>query len=354
MDKKQLSYELKIQRDNLTVLQECLKNITFEIQNTDDFENPNDINELLKEVKLNLDNCRNNITNLLTLEKQFNNTENNISNENESENFNNLSTSYTEILQKTSSTLNEFLLKYIKKTSFVINKEAVIINADTENIEQKHTTPEPKLNPKLETQPHIQKETEQHTEQVLKQNPNIPEKSVIEITTNKDLVENLIKNPGNIDNIENITEKLETTEIAEKSNDLQDNRILLISEKKNKIFLPYTIKELNKIIEHNRKYTNLQEIINKRFTLPLDRHKNSIISRFKETYNFMRKKEKASITDSLDFALELAFNSKLNPAVILACKNLEELDAYLDCLELDELNKFDYFEIQYEFSPTKR
>ncbi|MBO6243720.1 MAG: hypothetical protein J6O41_04040, partial [Clostridia bacterium] len=68
----------------------------------------------------------------------------------------------------------------------------------------------------------------------------------------------------------------------------------------------------------------------------------------------MRKKEKASITDSLDFALELAFNSKLNPAVILACKNLEELDAYLDCLELDELNKFDYFEIQYEFSPTKR
>ena len=68
----------------------------------------------------------------------------------------------------------------------------------------------------------------------------------------------------------------------------------------------------------------------------------------------MRKREKASITDSLDLALELAFNYKLNPAVILACKNLEQLDNYLDCLELDELEKFNYFEVKYEFLPTKK
>ena len=68
----------------------------------------------------------------------------------------------------------------------------------------------------------------------------------------------------------------------------------------------------------------------------------------------MRKKEKASLMDSLDFALDLAFNFKLNPAIILACKDMEQLDTYLDCLELNELSKFDYFKIEYEISPTKR
>ena len=68
----------------------------------------------------------------------------------------------------------------------------------------------------------------------------------------------------------------------------------------------------------------------------------------------MKKRERASIADSLDLAMELAFNNRLNPAIILACQNLEQLDTYLDCLELDELDKFDYFEIKYEYLPIKK
>ena len=51
MDKSVLEYELKIQKDNLNLLQECLKNINTAIQNTDSIANSNDVTELLKDVK---------------------------------------------------------------------------------------------------------------------------------------------------------------------------------------------------------------------------------------------------------------------------------------------------------------
>ena len=67
----------------------------------------------------------------------------------------------------------------------------------------------------------------------------------------------------------------------------------------------------------------------------------------------MRTKEHASISDSLSLALELTFNSLLNPAIISACRTLDELDIYLDCLNTGELDKFNIFEIKYEVLPTK-
>lgn len=65
----------------------------------------------------------------------------------------------------------------------------------------------------------------------------------------------------------------------------------------------------------------------------------------------MRKKEKASIIESLSLALELYFNTSLNPAIITACKNLDELDTYLDCLSENALDKFSIFNIKYEILP---
>ena len=76
-------------------------------------------------------------------------------------------------------------------------------------------------------------------------------------------------------------------------------------------------------------------------------------SRFKEAYNLMRKKEKASVFDSLSLATEVIFNSSLNPAVITACNNLDQLDVYLDCLSSNELDKFNLFNIKYEILPQK-
>ena len=65
----------------------------------------------------------------------------------------------------------------------------------------------------------------------------------------------------------------------------------------------------------------------------------------------MKIKEKSSMIESIDLALEVAFNNSLNPAIITACQNIFELDTYLDCLEANELDKFNFFEIKYETLP---
>lgn len=132
-----------------------------------------------------------------------------------------------------------------------------------------------------------------------------------------------------------------------------DNNTLLISEIQNKVVLPYNIEDLKKELEEHPEYTNLQDLIDTEYIISLDNYKNSALSRFREAYNLMRKKEHASITDSLDLALELAFNSLLNPAIITACKNLDELDIYIDYLNSNELDKFNIFEIKYEILPKK-
>ena len=76
-----------------------------------------------------------------------------------------------------------------------------------------------------------------------------------------------------------------------------------------------------------------------------------IVSRFKEAYKFMRTKEHSSVYAALDLALELMFNSNLNPAVIRASKDLKELNVYLDCLYENEIDKFDCFKIVYKVLP---
>ena len=58
-----------------------------------------------------------------------------------------------------------------------------------------------------------------------------------------------------------------------------------------------------------------------------------------------------SVAECLDLAFELSFKRLLNPAVITACKNLDELDSYLDCLESKQLSNFGVFEVKYDISP---
>lgn len=135
--------------------------------------------------------------------------------------------------------------------------------------------------------------------------------------------------------------------------EISDNNTLLISEIQNKVVLPFSVSELEKDLEENTNYTDLQDIIDTKYTIPLDKYKNATLARFKEAYNLMRKKENASIASSLDLALELTFNNLLNPAIITACKNLDELDIYLDYLSSNELDKFKIFDIKYEMLPKK-
>lgn len=131
----------------------------------------------------------------------------------------------------------------------------------------------------------------------------------------------------------------------------KDSDTLLISETQSKVVLPYKINDIEKILKKNKKYSTIQDVIDGEYTFPIDKYKNSSKSRFKEAYNLMRKKEKASVFDSLSLATEVIFNSSLNPAVITACNNLDQLDVYLECLSSNELDKFNYFKVKYEIMP---
>ena len=131
-----------------------------------------------------------------------------------------------------------------------------------------------------------------------------------------------------------------------------DRNILLVSEKDQKAYLPYFMSDIEKIYKNsNKKYSSYQDVIESLYIVPLNRFKNASISRFRETLNLVLHKENLSIIKALDLALELMFQYKLNPIIIAACRNLDELDLYLDCLEEDELFDFDCFEIRFEVAP---
>lgn len=187
------------------------------------------------------------------------------------------------------------------------------------------------------------------------------------ITTNQDFKINYV-----IDNLErknnvvnfkltNLTE-IEATEegltfiIDEEKiieNNLEDNKTLIISEEDGKVYLPYTKEDVKQEVLQN-KGTKITDVIENKYILPLDKYKNSIRARFREGYNLMYKKEGKSKKSAILLGIELMFESNLHPAIISACKTLEELDIYLDCLEDNELEKFSCFKIIYKSLPTLR
>ena len=128
-------------------------------------------------------------------------------------------------------------------------------------------------------------------------------------------------------------------------------KTLIISEISKVVILPYTIQELNEKLENSSDYKNIDEIINKEYTLPLVYYKHSAISRFKEAMDLALHKEKLSYLKALSLAIEMLTNYNLHPAIITACKNMDELDVYLSCLEDNQLDDFQLFDIKYEMLP---
>lgn len=136
-------------------------------------------------------------------------------------------------------------------------------------------------------------------------------------------------------------------------NNLEDNKTLVISEEDGMVYLPYTKEDIKNEVIHN-KGTKIGDVIEDKYTIPLNKYKNSMRARFREGYNLMYKKEHKSRRSAFMLGLELMFETNLHPAIISACKNLEELDIYLDCLEDNELEKFSCFKIIYKSLPTLR
>ena len=133
-----------------------------------------------------------------------------------------------------------------------------------------------------------------------------------------------------------------------------NNSTLIISEKENKVFLPYSKSELQLYLEQfQNDYYSLEDVINKEFILPLDYYlKSPSIARFRETYSLIRDREGKSFIDSLKYATNIMFYSKLNPTIIAACKTQEQLENYISCLEKNKVDDFKDFNIKFEISPN--
>lgn len=133
---------------------------------------------------------------------------------------------------------------------------------------------------------------------------------------------------------------------------LQDGNLLYVSESEDIILLPYyaqDIRELYNSRKHN--YYSIKEIIRKKYTLPFSRYKDSSLGRFFAAYKLVRTKENGTISQAIDLGFELMKKREINPIIITACRNLEELDYYLDCLDANSLDKFDCFDIQIKITP---
>lgn len=289
------NYELLSQKQKLNTLLQILQNLNSVIQNTEYFEETNTITDFLKSLKMNIDHLRSNITNMQSFMDSLN--------------------VFSKGLKESP---NELDIPYIVETFNQVIKDSRndVEKSDTEFY-------------------NLILEYVKCTNFNVNINPSVLSKKIVKPDDTSSPTSN------EIDNIY-------------ADSQISDNKTLIISDKQKKVFLPYTVEDLKLKLKHHRSYKSLQDIINKDYILPISRFKNPIIARFRESYNLMRKKEKASISDSLDLALGLSFNNALNPAIITACKNLEELEAYLDCLELNELSKFEYFEIKYEILPFKK
>lgn len=180
---------------------------------------------------------------------------------------------------------------------------------------------------------------------------------VINETTEENIEEkNLINNYTEVK--ENFTteipESTDTTDITAANTvigeEIKDNGILLISEIQDKIFLPYTKEEVESILKKEN-YDNAQSVINDKFIKPFSEYKNLYGARVREIYKLLTEKEKYTKFEATEIVLELFKNKYLHPAIISACKTLDELDVYLDCLAKNELEDFKIFEIKYELYP---
>ncbi|MBQ7410800.1 MAG: hypothetical protein IJW20_05425 [Clostridia bacterium] len=136
-------------------------------------------------------------------------------------------------------------------------------------------------------------------------------------------------------------------------NALEDNRTLVISERLQKIYLPYKVSELVNYVEsYPGSYTSLRDVVNQEFILPFDYfRKHPSKARFTEAYNLLKNREGRNFMKSVSYAFRLLNKNNLNPAIIASCKTQHELDSYLYYLDSDNLNNFKFFDIIYEVNP---
>lgn len=339
-EKEFMEYSINSQKNLKNIVLEYMQNLAN--FTSSDLNSANSVLSFLENLKKSLELCNNNISLLEILLSLLSNTISAINNNiNIDEAINLYNSKYislnTAIMQST-LTIEYCLQKANQlKVEEHNNEECNIEKPSIEehNIEE-HYIKKSNIEEHNTEEHYIEKPTiEDHNAE----EHNIIEHNTEETKKNDDLV--LPKIPISQNNIE-----------IEVDNAFIDNT-LVVSEITGNVTLPYSIDQLEvQYKENEHKYSSLSDLVRKKYTLPISRFKNPFSSRFREAYRLMRYKENASVLDALELGIELMFNYNLHPAIISACKNLDELDIYLDYLEEGETNKFNCFDIIFEFPPA--
>ena len=154
------------------------------------------------------------------------------------------------------------------------------------------------------------------------------------------------------ENIDKIEQEQEKKEMINKIENNEKSNILIISEIEGLVHLPYKNEDIDEHLKTGE-FTSREEIVEKVYTVPLSKYTNFTISRLIEGFKLMREREKATLKESMKYAIDLIWERKLHPAIITACKTQDELDIYLACLDENNLQLFDFFEIRFDYRPIK-
>ena len=246
----------------------------------------------------------------------------------------------------------------------ISNIETIIVNFDKviSAVQSNESNVEEVINNYNKTYSELNKIIMKNTLDIEKCILSIAEKSELKFSnknSEKNAEESATKKEEDNKPIIKNTEKEKSAENSDNSQTSSDNtkeykeNTLIISETSHKVFLPYYLSDLEEILKENpEKYSSFDDLINQKYTIPISHYKNPFVSRFKEAFKLMRNKEKSSIIDAFELGTELMFESNLYPAIITACKNLDELDIYLDYLDSGETDKFKCFNIEFELPPA--
>ena len=141
-----------------------------------------------------------------------------------------------------------------------------------------------------------------------------------------------------------------TIEIENSSFDKSNNKVLFISYKNNYAILPHTTEDLEKAFSDNpEKYSSLQDIIDKEYTISLKDYKiDSSSTVYDECFNIAKNKCNYNSLKAMKFANSAKRIEGANPLIIRACNNVNEVEFYLNCLENNKLDEFNLFKIEEE------
>jgi len=241
---------------------------------------------------------------------------------------------------------NTVVKDVLKEENILSSENNESVKSDTPYLE--NTTPEENTIKIIEPEDDIDSFEEEEEESELEKDINKYMKSS---SKNAKHLKEEVEESSNKKNTKKSTSK---NDIPVEDDEITDNDTLIISDSNQKVTLPYTIADLEEKMKKNKKYKTLQDVIKNEYTIPLETFKNPVRSRFKEAFQLIKKKEHGSLKEAIGLGFELMFQSDLNPAIIAACRDLDELDIYLDCLDDNELDKFSCFKIEYNVKPTKK